>query len=37
MTVLNLASDDRLAASEDAIRTLGEKSDPILGINERKI
>jgi hypothetical protein len=37
MTVLNLASDNRLAASEDAIWALGEKSDTIVGINERKI
>src|ERR1035441_3503775 len=37
MTVLNLASDDRLTASENAIRTLGEKSDAIISINERKI
>ena len=35
--MLNLAPDDRLAAREDAIWALAEKSNPIIGVNERKI
>jgi hypothetical protein len=37
VAVLHLASDDGLAASEDAIRTLGEKGHPVVSVDERKI
>jgi hypothetical protein len=37
MAVLHLASDDGLAASEDAIWALGEKGHPVVGIDKRKI
>jgi hypothetical protein len=37
VAVLHLASDDGLAASEDVIRTLGEKGHPVVSVDERKI
>jgi hypothetical protein len=37
MAVLHLASDNSLAASEDAIRALGEKGHPVVSVDKRKI
>jgi hypothetical protein len=37
MAVLHFASDNGLAASEDAIRALGEKGHSVVSVDERKI